>query len=452
MSTTDSGDSEKSSCDKITVALDTIGCKLNQAESESLARRFLEAGFSVVTLNENPDVYVLNTCTVTHIADRKCRQALRSFHRKNPKALVVAMGCYADRNTPEVTQVEGVDLIIGNAQKEDLVETVKNQLGFIHTPGNGNGHHVLLDEFRTRTEIKIQEGCSQGCSYCIVPYVRGPEKSKSIESILTEIKARVGEGYKEIVLTGTRIGTFEGKGSLEMLVKRILEETLIPRIRLSSLQSQELSPSLIELWGSDDRLCRHIHLALQSGSSSVLARMQRGYTLDAYENAVVSVRDAMPDTAITTDIIVGFPGETDEEFEESYRFCEKIGFSRMHVFPYSVRAGTKAATLPGKVSDKVKKYRTQRMLDLAKQNAQSFRQDFQGAIMPVLWETRKRNNFWVGHTSNYIKVFTKSDQPLGNNLSNTILGEEHEQGLWGKISSETKPGHFASQRRVSVYD
>ncbi|NQT72326.1 MAG: tRNA (N(6)-L-threonylcarbamoyladenosine(37)-C(2))-methylthiotransferase MtaB [Chloroflexi bacterium] len=436
MSTTDSPDPEKSSSVKATVTLDTIGCKLNHAESELLARRFLESGFGLVTPNENPDVFVLNTCTVTHIADRKCRQALRSFHRKNPDALVIAMGCYVDRNAQEAGQIEGVDLAIGNAEKDRLVETIHSRLHLNHTPGNGNGHHAPIGELRTRSEIKIQDGCSQGCSYCIVPYVRGPERSEPIEAILTEIKARAVEGYKEVVLTGTRIGTFGSKGGLETLLERILGETTIPRIRLSSLQPQELTPSLIELWRSNDRICHHLHLALQSGSSSVLARMQRGYSLDEYMDVVNSVRNAMPDIAITTDVIVGFPGETDEEFEESFRFCEKIGFARMHIFPYSVRARTKAATLPDKVPDKVKKYRTQRMLDLAKQSAQMFHRRFQGVAMPVLWETLKGNKLWVGYTSNYIKVFTKSDQPLCNSLSNTILGEEYEQGLWGQIIAQ----------------
>jgi len=180
--------------------------------------------------------------------------------------------------------------------------------------------------------------------------------------------------------------------------------------------------------------------------------MQRGYSLDAYENAVVSVRDAMPDIAITTDIIVGFPGETEEQFEETYRFCEKIGFARIHVFPYSIRTGTRAAIMPDKVSDKVKKFRTQHMLEMAKQSAQMFHRRFQGATMPVLWETRKGNNLWVGHTSNYIKVFTESDQPLCNCLSNTILGEEHEQGMWGQIITQDNLTASQAKRRVSVYD
>jgi len=424
--------SESGSSTGITVALQTVGCKLNQAESETLARRFANDGFSVVTPEENPDVYILNTCTVTHIADRKCRQYLRAFHRKNPRALIVVAGCYVERDIDGV-QVEGVNLAVNNKNKDNLVEIVESRLASRGISCNGDGYHALPGSFRTRAMVKVQEGCAHACSYCIVPHVRGRERSMAIETILSEIESREQEGCKEIVLTGTRIGNWDGESGLEGLVRRILEETAIPRIRLSSLQPRELSPALVDLWKVSDRVCQHLHLALQSGCGTTLERMRREYSIGEYESAVNMVRDAIPDIAITTDIIVGFPGETEGEFEESYRFCERVGFANMHIFPYSSRTGTLAAKMPGKVPDKVKKSRSQRMLEMAKQSSAAFRHKFKGEVVPVLWEEQKSNNLWIGHTGNYIKVLTRSSHSLKNCLVPVKLGDEHQQGMWGEV-------------------
>ncbi|MBM3132088.1 MAG: tRNA (N(6)-L-threonylcarbamoyladenosine(37)-C(2))-methylthiotransferase MtaB [Chloroflexi bacterium] len=437
----------------ITFALQTVGCKLNRAESESLARTFLDAGFAMVDTDESPDIYVLNTCTVTHIADRKCRQYLRSFRQRNPHSLIVAMGCYVERSTPEVDRIESVDLVIGNRDKDRALERIAAHL----RTGNGHwaqrrssfpieGEEILSlpdgerigvrgikpTAFRTRAMIKVQDGCSHGCSYCIVPRVRGRETSIPPEQVLAEIKSRVDEGCKEIVLTGTRIGAYGYHGGIEGLIECILDQSAIARIRLSSLQPREISSTLIDLWEKDERICRHLHLALQSGSKSVLQRMRRDYSLTEYAQAVNDVREAMPDIAITTDIIVGFPGETDEEFDESYRFCQRIGFANLHVFPYSVRTGTPAARMSGRVPDKIKKARSRRMLDLARTSSHEFRRRFRGETMPVLWEENK-GNMWIGHTGNYIKVFARTDEPLGNRVTPAKLGDECKQGLWGEV-------------------
>lgn len=422
---------------KLTVALQTVGCKLNQAESEALARRFVEAGFDLVAPQDSPDAYILNTCTVTHIADRKCRQYLRAAHRENPQALIVAAGCYVDRDINDV-KVEGVELPVGNSEKVRLVELVKKRLEAKKAAKGSDGHQAIESQFRTRSMIRVQEGCSHFCSYCIVPHVRGREKSVPARTILSEIKAREEEGYREIVLTGTRIGMYSGEVNLEGLLKHILGETGIPRIRLSSLQPRELSPSLVNLWQGNDRVCRHIHLALQSGCTATLERMRRDYSIDEYESAVNMIRDAMPDMAVTTDIIVGFPGETEEEFEESFSLCERLGFANMHIFPYSVRAGTPAANMSCKVPDKIKKARSQHMLDLAKRSAFAFRHSFQGRIMPVLWEEHKGNNIWIGHTGNYIKVFAASSDSLNNRLLNTKLGGEYQSGVYGDICGSSE--------------
>ncbi len=334
-----------------------------------------------------------------------------------------------DRDAAGV-RLEGVDLAVGNADKDRLVEIVKGRLGGPGFPDSAGGHDARL--FRTRSLVKIQDGCNQCCSYCIVPHVRGRERSVPVEEVLSEVKDRAGKGYQEVVLTGTRIGAYDGVGGLAGLVRRILDDTAIPRLRLSSLQPGKIS-ALTELWRDSGRICRHLHLALQSGSDSVLKRMGRGYCTSEYEEAVNSVREGMPDVAITTDVIVGFPGESEEEFEESYRFCERIGFAGLHIFPYSARPGTPAARMPGKVPEKIKKSRSRIMLDLAGRSARDFRRLFSGQTMPVLWEERKGEALWIGHTGNHIKVITRSVESLRGCLLETRLGGEYEDALWGDI-------------------
>jgi threonylcarbamoyladenosine tRNA methylthiotransferase MtaB len=254
------------------------------------------------------------------------------------------------------------------------------------------------------------------------------------EEVVREINDRAGRGYQEVILTGARIGAYDGAGGLAGLMRRILDDTAIPRLRLSSLQPGEVPRSLIDLWGEDGRICCHLHLALQSGSDSVLKRMGRRYCTSEYEETVNLVREAMPDIAITTDVIVGFPGESAEEFEESYRFCERIGFAGLHIFPYSARPATPAARMPDKVPDKIKKARSRIMIDLAHRSARNFRRRFSGRTMPVLWEERKGEYLWIGHTGNYIKVITRSDEPLRGYLIETKLSGEYEDALWGDIS------------------
>lgn len=413
------------------VGIQTIGCKLNQAESESLARRFLEAGYQIVSPEVNPDVYLLNTCTVTHIADRKCRHLLRLTHRQNPGAIIVVTGCYAQRAGPELSQIEGVTLIVGNEDKERLPDII----------GAGIAGSSLSSEpspwprFRTRALVKIQDGCSEPCSYCIVPRVRGRERDVPPQQILAEVEARVAEGYKEVILTGTRIGGYKGDGGLEGLVNRVLCQTGVQRLRLSSLQPQDLSPSFIQLW-NDSRLCRHLHLPLQSGCDTVLQRMRRSYSTADYERAVTMARELIPELAVTTDVMVGFPGESNEEFETSYRFCERIGFASLHIFPYSARPGTVAARMAHKVQSGSKKKRSQTMLHLGQKSAQSFRRRFLGRSLTVLWEEEKGDGIWTGLSDNYIRVFTKSEEQLRNRLLSVRLTQEHGSGLWGNVEDD----------------
>jgi threonylcarbamoyladenosine tRNA methylthiotransferase MtaB len=279
--------------------------------------------------------------------------------------------------------------------------------------------------------VKIQEGCSQPCSFCVVPRVRGREISRSHNDIIDEVKARVAEGYKEVILTGTRIGSYVHDGDLRTLVERILRESEIRRLRLSSLEPCDLTPELLNLW-QDSRLCPHIHMPLQSGCVSVLQKMGRAYTTSDYERSVARAREAIPNLALTADIMVGFPGEGEEEFGESYRFCERMGFAAMHVFPYSARPGTKAARMGDMVGDSEKKQRCQFMLDLARRGSQRFRQRFVGQIMNVLWEGNK-DSIWFGLTENYMRVFLLGQESLANQIVETRIFAQHDGLLQGEL-------------------
>lgn len=397
------------------VAIETLGCKLNQAESESLARQLAEAGCRIVSPSDGADIYILNTCTVTHIADRKSRHLVRLARRRNPDALIVATGCYAERAPAELALIPEVDMVLGNEEKACLVQILE-QRGVIN-PDSALRPTML----RARSLVKVQEGCNQYCSYCIVPLVRGRERSVPLGEVVDEVRARVETGHREVVLTGTQIGAY--RPSLKLLIQSVLAKTGVERLRLSSLQPQDITPELLALW-QDERLCRHLHLPLQSGSDSVLRRMKRRYTVADYERAVAMAREAIPDVAITTDIMVGFPGESDDEFEESYRFCQRMGFANIHVFPFSERPGTLAAAMLEKVGDRVKRERSERMLKLARESSLRFRQKFLGRTMMVLWEQRVEGE-WVGLTDNYIRVFASSDEALGNRLTATRLAGCH---------------------------
>ncbi len=412
-----------------TVALQTLGCKLNQAETETLARKFLEAGYQIVPPDHAFDIYLLNTCTVTHIADRKSRNLLRIAHRRNPHALIVAAGCYAERARDELSNIQGVSIVISNRDKAGVVEIVSSLKRGSVRPLEDSGKQRAL--FRTRTMVKIQEGCSRPCSFCVVPRVRGREVSRPEEEIVAEIKARVEEGYKEVVLTGTRLGSYRHDGGLVELIRRILKETNAQRLRLSSLEPEDITPELLKLW-EDRRLCPHIHMPLQSGSESVLRRMKRAYSVADYERAASLAREAIPNLALTSDIMVAFPGESDDEFEESYRFCERMGFAAMHVFPYSARPGTRAAQLPGSVPDSARSRRTQLMLDLGRRCSAQFRERFLGQHKNVLWEGN-RGGVWSGLSENYIRVFACSGEELTNHLLETRIVGHYNGGLWGEL-------------------
>jgi len=419
---------------QLKVTFHTLGCKLNQAESELLARQFAEAGYRLVS-SDDADIYVLNTCTVTHIADRKSRHFLRLWRKRNPQALIIAAGCYAERAPEELSQA-GADLVVGNEQKMHLLDVLK---GVSIPVARCSAEQFVADGVsRVRSFIKIQDGCDDACAYCIVPGVRGREHCLPMADIANEVKARVAAGYKEVVLTGTKIGDYEHNGaSLKQLVEQVLAVTGVERLHLSSLQPHDISPELLSLW-QDLRLCRHFHLALQSGSDAVLRRMRRHYSVEDYRQAVSVIRKTVPDVAITTDIMVGFPGESAEEFEESYRFCEEIYFANIHVFSYSPRPGTLAARMVRQVDDRLKKERSLRMLELARQSASKFCQRFLRQSITVLWEKEVApgSGVYSGLSHNYIRVFTQSSEPLTNQFRLVRVVRLYKQGLWGEVTDE----------------
>jgi threonylcarbamoyladenosine tRNA methylthiotransferase MtaB len=421
------------------VAFYTLGCKLNQAETESLANRFSQAGFQLVSPGDGADIYIANTCTVTHIADRKSRHWLRLARRRNPRALIIATGCYAQRNRQDLAPL--ADLVVDNKEKEHLLALTQTlSLG---GKGLGEGEvkqsQMLAATIRTRSLIKIQDGCHSPCTYCIVPKVRPHEYSLPASQIIDEVKQKVALGYKEVVLTGTKVGSYrDGSIDLKDLVQRILRDTGIERLRLSSLQPSEISSEFLALW-QDERLCRHFHLALQSGSETVLQRMKRSYSLDQYQRTVNLIKE-VPEVAITTDIMVGFPGESDEEFEQSYYFCQQSGFANIHVFPYSLRPETAAANIPKQIKDKVKAERNQRMLELSRNSRHRFCEQFLEQTMPVLWEkeTSPGSGIYSGLTGNYIRVLAHSEKSLSNEITPVKLIEFHNQGIRGEV--DENPG------------
>ena len=403
------------------ISLITLGCKLNQAEGEELCRRLEKSGY--VLGGETPQAYIVNTCTVTREADAKARHLLRRVRRENPQALVVATGCYAQRDPRELSGL--AHLVVPQEEKERLPELLA---GIVPPSGSSPPH----PHHRTRALVKVQDGCNLRCSYCIVPAIRGRERSLSPEAILQEVKAREEEGYREVVLTGTRVGAYRWNGtSLPGLLAQVLRKTRIGRVRLSSLQPQEIGPELLSLL-QDPCLCPHLHLPLQSGSDRVLEAMGRPYTFPEFASQVEALRREVARLAITTDIMVGFPAEGEREFEESLTLCRELGFARIHVFPYSPRPGTRAAALPPGL-EKAQQARVQKMLLLAEECFTAYRERFLGQEVPVLFEKRERKGMWTGHTPGYLRVFARSQEPLGNQVRRARLVGLHPQGLWGVL-------------------
>ncbi len=418
-----------------TVSVLTLGCKLNQADAEAMARRLAAGGVRVVDRpEEGAQAFVINTCSVTHVADRKARHLTRLARRLSPDATIVLTGCYAETAPDDTAQLVGADLVLGNGAKPEIADLVLERLRDWGDPAVGCPEPVK-DGLRTRAFVKIQEGCNEVCAFCIVPRTRGRERSRTVEEVVQEVLARQREGVQEVVLTGTQLGNYgRDLGWVEQgprrLLEALLERTQVPRIRLSSLQAQDISTELLALW-RDARVCPHLHLPLQSGSDPVLRRMRRRYTAQQFRRAVDLVREEVPDATITTDVIAGFPGETDADFEATYGLCRQIGFAAIHAFPYSRRPGTAANLMRDQVPMSVRRQRLERLLALSEDSGQAFRRRCLGRVMPVLWEER-RGGWWRGLTANYLRVYTRADGDLSNRLLYTRLLALHDEGLRGE--------------------
>jgi threonylcarbamoyladenosine tRNA methylthiotransferase MtaB len=430
------------------VHVSSLGCKLNQSEIDALAVRLAQGGHQVVASPAEADLCILNTCAVTHVAARKSRQALRRLYRENPEARLVVTGCYAELTPAELRDLPGVELVTGNRDKERLWQLLDDRAAstgarpLCPSPDPS----LCLPTSRTRALVKIQDGCDNACTYCIIRVARGPQSSRPPDQVLAEIRARLSVGYQEIVLTGVHIGAYgrDRGGSCQntdlwTLVARILSETEVPRLRLSSIEPWDLAERAFRLW-ADPRLCRHLHLPLQSGCDATLRRMARHYTTDEFAALVNAARAAIPGLAVTTDLIVGFPGETDGEFAESLAFVQAMGFARVHVFPYSLRAGTPAARMAGQVPPPIKSERARAMRAIASAGDYAFRQRFVGRTMDVLWEASREGEalvVWNGLTDNYLRVHTGHTADLRNTITSTRLVALTERGLQGEIGTET---------------
>ncbi len=426
--------------------LTALGCKLNQSEMESWARGLAAAGCEIVQDPADADLSIINTCTVTHVAARKSRQIVRRLARANPRAYIVIAGCYAQVHPKEAARLSGACLVLGTQDKERLVENVLDQLGLSSV---SSAQQVVrstraIPFMHTRAFVKIQDGCNNACTYCIVRIARGRQRSRPIRAVLDEISAREDQGYQEVVLTGVHIGSYgrERGETLAGLVREILECTRFPRLRLTSIEPWDLSPELLELWESP-RLCRHLHLPLQSGCDATLRRMNRRYTSAQFQEAVCGARAVIPGLAVTTDVMVGFPGESETEFETSAECIAGIEFARIHIFPFSARPGTIAASLPEQIPPPVKSQRAERMAHIARRSSEAFRQRFLGQTLDVLWEERKDNN-WRGLTDNYIRVEATSPWDLHNRIVPTRLLGWTDDGLRGELLQQ--PNRRAAAR------
>ena len=403
--------------------IDTHGCKLNQADSEVLSREFQEAGFSIATEEQLVDVCVLNSCTVTHIADRKARKALRAAHKVYPRALIVVTGCYPERDKKELESLNEVDLIIGNVGKKEIVSEVKKHPKMFERKAEIIDENKSFNISRNRSMVKIQKGCNQICAYCIVPKVRGRESSVSPFSIINQINDKADNGIKEVVLTGTQLGSYGfdlENFNLKKLLRSILRNTNIERIRVSSLQPQEIDEELLDIW-NNKRMCNHFHVPLQSGSDPILKRMRRRYASAEYFEKTQLIKNYIPNASITTDVIVGFPGERDEDFEASMNICESSVLSDMHVFPYSKRSNTSANYFKDQISSEIKKNRVNKLLSLKHKLHEKFLDLQIGTEHYVLWEKSSEFGEQFGLTSNYLKAVTKVKEKITNQISNCVV-------------------------------
>ena len=466
-----------------TFAVATLGCKVNQADSEAIGEQMCAAGFAQRDFNEVADIYIVNTCTVTHLGDRSSRSMISQARRRQPGALLVVTGCYAELNPQAVAALPGVSMVVGNSGKGSLVEAIEAKwreelaakpatatenlpavpiraaralpvlsidaqhigsdvdlaaIGTDEEPRPDNvSRSVLVNEAtnstpgaqaplysRTRVQMKVQDGCNNRCTYCIVPYVRGGSRSRSIASVVEHVQRKTRAGFQEVVLTGIHLGDYHPDGDerrdLGDLIGLLLRETEMPRIRVSSLEPEDFRLKWLELW-QNPRMCRHLHLPMQSGSDAILRRMARRYSSARYRSIVTTAKQLVPGIAISTDIITGFPGESDDDFEQTYQLAAELQFAKAHVFRFSPRQGTAAARMKGQIRDEVKKARSERLLALNEQDMRRFREQFLGQSLAVLIEGAKHGR-WEGLTDNYLRVELEGlPGPAERDWQNTLV-------------------------------
>lgn len=430
------------------VAFVTLGCRVNQYETEAMAEKFIKDGYEVVNHNEVADVYVINTCTVTNMGDRKSRQMISKVKKLNEAAIIAVVGCYSQVAPEEVSKIEGVDIILGTKNKGQIVYYVnrareeKTQLIEVNDVFKDKRFEELnIEEYqdKTRAFLKIQDGCNRFCSYCLIPYARGGVCSKAPEQVIEEVKKLAAHGFKEVILSGIHTASYGADLSGNWDLLRLLEEidTIegIERVRIGSIDPMFFTGNTIDKVAKLKKLCPHFHLSLQSGCDETLKRMNRKYTADEYKSIVVELRKKIKDVSITTDIIAGFPGETEEEFEATYDFLKSLKLSKMHIFKYSPREGTKAAAMENQIDGNIKEKRSKALIELNEKLEREFISSFTGRTMEVLYETNFQGSEsqYEGYTPNYIKVVAGSENNLNGSIVNTKLCSANNEYAVGEI-------------------
>jgi len=431
----------------MTFSIYTLGCKVNAYESEFMTHLFTSYGYKLVDYEDNADIYVINTCTVTNSADNKSKKIIKNTRKNNPNSIIIVCGCYTQYKKGEIEVIDDVDIVIGNKDKSKVIEYLekylanKNKINTIYDLKKQEFEDMEIKEFnsKTRAFVKIQDGCNNFCSYCIIPYVRGNIRSKKLETVIEEITNLVNNGHKEVVLTGIHTGHYGSdiNSNLTTLLQEISKISGLERIRISSIEITELDDNFLKELENNKLIVDHMHIPLQSGCDKTLYEMNRKYDTKYFEEKINKIRSIRPDISITTDVIVGFPNETDEDFDNTVEFINKIKFSKLHVFPYSKRDGTKAAVMENQVDEKVKKQRARILLNLSKYLEHEYYIKFEGRNLDVLFETNK-NGKYQGHTENYLEVEVSSDRDIRNEMHNVRLKKVIDNKCEGKIIEKIK--------------
>ncbi len=438
------------------VAFHTLGCKVNHYETEAIWQLFKESGYERTEFESTADVYVINTCTVTNTGDKKSRQVIRRAIRKNPDAVICVTGCYAQTSPAEIMAIPGVDIVVGTQDRKKMLEYIE-QYKEERQPINGVGNIMktrVYEELdvpsftdRTRASLKIQEGCNNFCTFCIIPWARGLMRSRDPQEVIKQAQQLVNAGYKEIVLTGIHTGGYgeDMKDYNLAALLRDLESKVIglKRIRISSIEASQITDEIIEVLDKSKKVVRHLHVPLQSGSNTVLKRMRRKYTMEFFAERLTKLRQALPGLAITSDVIVGFPGETEEEFMETYNFINEHKFSELHVFPYSKRTGTPAARMEDQIDEEVKNERVHRLISLSDQLAKEYASNYEGDVLEVIPEEIDKDDptsgLYIGYTDNYLKVkFDATEDMIGKivKVKITKAGYPYNEGKFVKVEEE----------------